>query len=175
MVPTNEFIQRKHDSGGKVFVESEMIKHLLSFQAGSQSPFVGSSPREWQRAKTYHRYRCKPHWQFLNDWLGKKGIHDRKRIHTLRKMFGDPITQSRGIYAAKAQLRHKTVDMTVKHHADPQQQAPIEVAHLLSDQPFALTTSEQATVAELIERLRELSPAARQSVLQSVQPLAVAA
>lgn len=68
-----------------------------------------------------------------------------------------------------------TVAMTVNHYTDATQQAPLEIAHLISDNPLAISTSEKETVAELVKRLRELSPAAQEQVLKAIQPLAVAA
>jgi integrase len=155
-VEANQFIQPKHGSSGLVYVEPELAKEILSFKARATSAFVVNAPMDWKRASTWHRYRCEPHWQRLNGWLAGKGITDRKRIHTLRKLFGDAITKAQGIFAAAAQLRHSSVQMTERHYTDPRQRAPLPVASLLSDSP--VKSLGDAEVDEIIRRLDALPP-----------------
>lgn len=170
-IETNQFIQPKHGSGGKVFAEPELLRELLADKARSQSSFVVSSPMQWKRT-IHFRYRCAPHWKVLNTWLAGKGITDRKKIHFLRKAFGDALCKSRGIYAAKAQLRHSSVQMTEKHYADPAQRAPLPVAGMLSDEPVKALPDHEAE--DVIARLAGLSPDALGKVAAAIQKLRVA-
>lgn len=76
------------------------------------------------------RYRCEPHWRTLLDWLEGNGISARKKVHELRKLFGDAIVKREGIFAGSAQLRHSTIQMTANHYTDPRQRAALPVGNL---------------------------------------------
>jgi len=43
---------------------------------------------------------------------GNQRISARKKVHELRKLFGDAIVKQNGIFAGSAQLRHSTIQMT---------------------------------------------------------------
>src|SRR4029077_522622 len=47
------------------------------------------------------------------------GISAKKKVHELRKIFGDAIVKQNGIFAGSAQLRHSTIQMTASHYTDP--------------------------------------------------------
>ena len=79
------------------------------------------------------RYRCEPHWRTLLDWLETNGLSARKKVHELRKLFGDAIVKREGIFAGSAQLRHSTIQMTANHYTDPRQRAALPVGRLFSD------------------------------------------
>ena len=81
----------------------------------------------------YQRYRCEPHWRTLIDWLEDNGISARKKVHELRKLFGDAIVKQNGIFAGSAQLRHSTIQMTASHYTDPRQRAALPVGSLFSE------------------------------------------
>lgn len=66
-------------------------------------------------------------------WLEENGISARKKVHELRKLFGDAIVKQNGIFAGSAQLRHSTIQMTASHYADPRQRAALPVGNLLSE------------------------------------------
>jgi hypothetical protein len=85
------------------------------------------------KATTYRRYRCEPHWRTLIGWLESNGINARKKVHELRKLFGDAIVKRHGIFAGSAQLRHSTIQMTASHYTDPRQRAALPVGNLFSD------------------------------------------
>ena len=108
------------------------MKELLSFKEETQSGFVVNSTWEW-KPTTYGRYRCEPHWRTLLDWLESKGIAARKKVHELRKLFGDAIVKQNGIFAGSAQLRHSTIQMTASHYADPRQRAALPIGNLFSE------------------------------------------
>lgn len=131
-IESNEFIEPKHGSGGTVYVDASLMKELLSFKEQGQEGFVVSSTWEW-KATTYGRYRCEPHWRTLLDWLESNGIKARKKVHELRKLFGDAIVKQNGIFAGSAQLRHSTIQMTASHYTDPRQRAALPVSNLFSD------------------------------------------
>jgi hypothetical protein len=69
------------------------------------------------------------------EWLETNGISARKKIHELRKLFGDAIVKREGIFAGSAQLRHSTIQMTANHYANPRQRAALPVGSLFSDKP----------------------------------------
>jgi hypothetical protein len=52
----------------------------------------------WELCHVYQRYRCEPHWRTLIDWLEDNGISARKKVHELRKLFGDAIVKQNGIF-----------------------------------------------------------------------------
>jgi hypothetical protein len=108
------------------------MKELLSFKGPEQDGFVVNSPLGW-KATTYRRYRCEPHWRTLIGWLESNGINARKKVHELRKLFGDAIVKRHGIFAGSAQLRHSTIQMTASHYTDPRQRAALPVGNLFSD------------------------------------------
>jgi hypothetical protein len=107
------------------------MKELLSFKGPEQEGFVVSSPLGW-KATTYRRYRCEPHWRTLIGWLESNGINARKKVHELRKLFGDAIVKRHGIFAGSAQLRHSTIQMTASHYTDPRQRAALPLGNLFS-------------------------------------------
>ncbi len=77
--------------------------------------------------------RCEPHWRVLIEWLEANGISARKKVHELRKIFGDAIVKQNGIFAGSAQLRHSTIQMTASHYTDPRQRAALPLGNLFSD------------------------------------------
>jgi integrase len=131
-VEANKYIEPKHGSGGVVYVDPSLMKELLSFKEGSRDGFVVHSPLKW-RETTYRRYRCEPHWRALTEWLESNGIDAKKKVHELRKLFGDAIVKRNGIFAGSAQLRHSTIQMTASHYTDPRQRAALPVEDLLTD------------------------------------------
>jgi integrase len=131
-IESNEFIEPKHGSGGTVYVDPSLLRELLSFKGNTSETFVVNSTRGW-KPTMYGRYRCEPHWRVLLGWLEAHGIHARKKIHELRKLFGDAIVKQNGIFAGSAQLRHATIQMTASHYTDPRQRAALPVGNLLTD------------------------------------------
>jgi YD repeat-containing protein len=133
-VEATEFIEPKHGSGGIVYVDPALMKELLSFRASGDEGFIVQSHLEW-KVTAYVRYRCEPHWRTLLDWLETNGLSARKKVHELRKLFGDAIVKREGIFAGSAQLRHSTIQMTANHYTDPRQRAALPVGRLFSDKP----------------------------------------
>jgi hypothetical protein len=132
-IEANKYIEPKHGSGGTVYVDPSLMKELLNFKGPAQEGFVVDSPLEW-KATTYRRYRCEPHWRTLIEWLESNGIDAKKKVHELRKLFGDAIVKRNGIFAGSAQLRHSTIQMTASHYTDPRQRAALPVGNLFSDE-----------------------------------------
>jgi len=131
-IESNEYIEPKHGSGGTVYVDASLMKELLSFKGETQKGFVVNSTLKW-KPTSYGRYRCEPHWRVLMDWLEANGISARKKVHELRKIFGDAIVKQNGIFAGSAQLRHSTIQMTASHYTDPRQRAALPVGNLFPD------------------------------------------
>ncbi len=140
-IEANEYIEPKHGSGGTVYVDPALMKELLSLKEPGGDGFVVNSPLEW-KATIYQRYRCEPHWRKLLNWLEVNGISARKKVHELRKLFGDAIVKRNGIFAGSAQLRHATIQMTASHYTDPRQRAALPVGNLFSGESTQFPKSE---------------------------------
>ena len=131
-IESDEFIEPKHGSGGTVYVDPSLMRELLSFKRETSETFVVNLTRGW-KSTMYGRYRCEPHWRRLLEWLEDNGIHARKKVHELRKLFGDAIVKQNGIFAGSAQLRHATIQMTASHYTDPRQRAALPVGNLFPE------------------------------------------
>ncbi len=131
-IDMTKYPQPKHDSGGMVYVDPLLMQELMSFRPEAKGEFVVESDREFSRTLDY-RYRCAPHWTKLIGWLGPQGITAKKKIHELRKLFGDSIVKRNGIFAGSAQVRHSTIQMTASHYADPRQRAVVPMGQLLGE------------------------------------------
>lgn len=149
----NEYIEPKHGSGGTVYVDPSLMKELLNFKGPEQDGFVVNSPLGW-KATTYRRYRCEPHWRTLIGWLESNGINARKKVHELRKLFGDAIVKRNGIFAGSAQLRHSTIQMTASHYADPRQRAALPVGNLFSGEGTEIVPDHKAQDQASGQKLR---------------------
>ena len=143
-IEANEFIEPKHGSGGTVYVDPSLMKELLSFKTEDSEAFVVNSTRGWKPVM-YQRYRCEPHWRVLLGWLETNGISARKKVHELRKLFGDAIVKRNGIFAGSAQLRHSTIQMTASHYTDPRQRAALPVGNLFSGEPTQIVANSPAS------------------------------
>ena len=151
-IEANEFIEPKHGSGGTVYVDAALMRELLSLKAKTPGAFVVHSTWEW-KPTGYIRYRCEPHWSRLLEWLETNGISARKKVHELRKLFGDAIVKEKGIFAASAQLRHSTIQMTASHYTDPRQRAALPVGSLFAEDmvnPQLLQTQAPASTQHAI-------------------------
>lgn len=142
-IEPNQYIEPKHGSGGTVYVDPAVMKELLSFKETNSGDFVVGSELEW-KPTSYGRYRCEPHWRKLLGWLEEKGIRARKKVHELRKLFGDAIVKQNGIFAGSAQLRHATIQMTASHYTDPRQRAVLPVGSLFTEEPLNQAANEPA-------------------------------
>jgi hypothetical protein len=131
-IEANQYIEPKQGSGGTVYVDPSVMKELLSFKERTPGLFVVDSSLKWKQT-TYGRYRCEPHWRTLFEWLESNGISARKKVHELRKLFGDAIVKQNGNFAGSAQLRHSTIQMTASHYTDPRQRAVLPVGNLFPD------------------------------------------
>jgi hypothetical protein len=92
----------------------------------------------------------------LTEWLAINGISARKKVHELRKLFGDTIVKRNGIFAGSAQLRHSTIQMTANHYPDPRQQAALPVSNLFPNgdvMPPLNPQSQSAAPTEPPERI----------------------
>jgi integrase len=156
-IEANKYIEPKHGSGGTVYVDPALMQELLSFKEPGQNSFVVESRLEW-KSTTYRRYRCEPHWQVLSDWLERNGIDAKKKVHELRKIFGDAIVKRNGIFAGSAQLRHSTIQMTASHYTDPRQRAVLLVSDLFSDEGTKIVPKQPSQVPVSAQKLKLSSP-----------------
>lgn len=150
-IEANEYIEPKHGSGGTVYVDPALMKELLSLKEPGQDGFVVNSPLKW-KATMYQRYRCEPHWRTLLDWLEDNGISARKKVHELRKLFGDAIVKQNGIFAGSAQLRHSTIQMTASHYTDPRQRAALPVGNVFSDNGTEIVPDQKSQGQVSVEK-----------------------
>lgn len=156
-IEANKYIEPKHGSGGTVYVDPALMRELLSFKEPGQDGFVVKSPLEW-KATTYRRYRCDPHWRPLIEWLESNGIDAKKKVHELRKIFGDAIVKRNGIFAGSAQLRHSTIQMTASHYTDPRQRAALPVSDLFSDEGTRIVPDQPSQEQISAQKLKLHSP-----------------
>jgi integrase len=150
-IEANEFIEPKHGSGGTVYVDPSLLKELLSFKHEGSESFIVNSTRGWKPVM-YQRYRCEPHWRTLLNWLEDNGISSRKKVHELRKLFGDAIVKQNGIFAGSAQLRHSTIQMTASHYTDPRQRAALPVGNLFADSGTEIVPDDKSPGQVSVQR-----------------------
>ena len=85
---------------------------------------AGSDPRP---ESTYDFYRCDCTWRDLNVWLRKKGIHQTKAIHSLRKESGSLIASTFGIEAARQHLGHRDIRTTSSHYVEKRKRVEVSL------------------------------------------------
>jgi len=156
-IEANQFIEPKQGSGGTVYVDPSVMKELLRFKEQTPGAFVVDSSLEWKQT-TYGRYRCEPHWRTLFAWLETNGISARKKVHELRKLFGDAIVKQDGIFAGSAQLRHSTIQMTANHYTDPRQRAVLPVGNLFSDNDAETQARPEFQTQTTVQNLKSSGP-----------------
>ena len=76
---------------------------------------------------TYDFYRCDCTWRDLNVWLRKKGIHQTKAIHSLRKESGSLIASTFGIEAARQHLGHRDIRTTSSHYVEKRKRVEVSL------------------------------------------------
>jgi integrase len=120
----------------KTRVPSSFIEELRHFRGDApHDAFVIPSTVEPRANGTYRHYRCKKEFTELCSWLHSNGIkNDEKKMHTLRKHFGDVICQEHGIYKASKALGHASVLVTEMHYASEPEEVEV---------PFRLTLPMQ--------------------------------
>jgi integrase len=123
---TAHFEPKTEESQRNIDLATAAIDVLRTFKGGSQSEFVlaGSDPRP---ESTYDFYRCDCTWRDLNVWLRKKGIHQTKAIHSLRKESGSLIASTFGIEAARQHLGHRNIRTTSPHYVDKRKRVEVSL------------------------------------------------
>jgi integrase len=128
---TNYGGTKSEDSENWVHADKELVEILRGYRAKAKGPFVIESEREPQPGADY-RYRAEKSFQCLNAWLKKKGVADRKPLHTLRKEAGTLVYEKFGIYAAQRHLRHSDIRITTQFYADQKERVSTGLGGLLS-------------------------------------------
>lgn len=113
------FLGKSIASLRKIKIPPAFIEELRFFRGDAkQDAFVIPSAVTPRLNGSYRHYRCKKEFTELCAWLDGKGIkNDEKKIHTLRKHYGNVICQQHGIYKASKALGHSSVLVTEMHYA----------------------------------------------------------
>lgn len=118
-VEAHESFTGKNDgSEATVGIDPKVLELLRPFKPDDASEFVIKSPNKPKPGAQYSHYRADKHFRTLITWLRKNGVNAQCPVHTLRKECGRLVTESRGIYAAQKQLRHRDVTTTARYYAD---------------------------------------------------------
>ncbi|HXB02036.1 MAG TPA: tyrosine-type recombinase/integrase [Opitutaceae bacterium] len=123
---TPYFEPKTEESQRNIDLAPEALNVLGSFKKGSTSEFVldGAEPNLFA---TYDYYRCDCTWRDLNAWLRKKGVHQVKAIHALRKESGSLIASTFGIEAARQHLGHRDIRTTSAHYVDKKKRIEVQL------------------------------------------------
>jgi integrase len=124
---TPYFEPKTEESQRNIDLAPEAIDVLRSFKKGNRSEFVLDGS-EANPAATYDFYRCDCTWRDLNAWLRKKGVRQRKAIHSLRKESGSLIASTFGIEAARQHLGHRDIRTTSSHYVDKKKRVEVNLA-----------------------------------------------
>jgi len=120
------FEPKTEESQRKIDLSDSALNVLRVFKKDSTSAFVlnGAEPNP---LATYDYYRCDCTWRDLNAWLKKKGVKERKAIHSLRKESGSLIASNYGIEAARQHLGHRDIRTTSSHYVDKKKRVEINI------------------------------------------------
>jgi integrase len=127
LVRTRFFGGKSVASLRRIRVPATFINELRQFRGDAPSEsFVIPSPVSPRLNGTYRHYRCKKAFSELCLWLDAKGIkNDEKKMHILRKHFGDVICRQHGIYKASKALGHASVLVTEMHYASEPEEVEV--------------------------------------------------
>lgn len=112
---TPVFEPKTEESVRRIDLPDDVLDVLRRFKEGSASEFVLKGAVANPSA-TYDYYRCDCTWRDLNAWLKKKGVRERKAIHSLRKESGSLIASELGIEEARQHLGHRDIRTTSAHY-----------------------------------------------------------
>jgi integrase len=129
--PTQYFHPKSEDSIGEIQVDTELLAIFRGYKARALGCFVIESIPAPKPDVIYYHYRCQRHFEFLTEWLRKKGVRTHKPLHTLRKEFGSLINRAHGIHAASCALRHADIRVTNEYYTDSRARATAGIGHLL--------------------------------------------
>ena len=125
------FPSKGEDSIGEIQVDPELLAIFRGYKTRALGCFVIESACGPKSDVIYHHYRCQHHFEFLTEWLRKKGVRTPKPLHTLRKEFGSLINRAHGIHAASRALRHADIRVTNEYYTDSRARATAGIGHLL--------------------------------------------
>jgi len=119
-VESSEYHELKsEDSAGKLDLDADTLALFRGYRAKDpKSIFVVKSPLKPDPKAKAGRYRCKPVFDKVIEWLRKNGVDGHKPIHTLRKEIGSIIASEHGIFEASRYLRHADIHITSAFYAD---------------------------------------------------------
>lgn len=131
-VEATEFFRPKsEDSVGTVDIDPEVASLLEKFHEESGGQFVIHSDRDPRPNASYSYVRAKSAFDYLYEWLRKKGISNLKPAHALRKEFGSLVCERHGLYEASRALRHASVETTAQHYLDKRGKRTVGLGEIL--------------------------------------------
>jgi integrase len=129
--PTQYFHPKSEDSIGDIQVDTELLAIFRGYRSRASGRFVIESIPAPKPDAVYYHYRCQRHFEFLTEWLRKKGVRTHKPLHTLRKEFGSLINRAYGVHAASRALRHADTRVTNEYYTDSRARATAGIGDLL--------------------------------------------
>lgn len=140
VVPTKYFHPKTQESIRDVQAGARVMELFRGFRAKATGQFVVEANAQPRPGVTYEHYRCKEHFETLNDWLRDHGLQNvDKPLHTLRKEFGSQIVRRYGIFAGSKALGHESIGITNDFYADTASTVRLDIDDLMDQKP------EQAT------------------------------
>jgi hypothetical protein len=142
MRPTKYYSAKSMSSRKPALIEPEALAELYRIHSALPSGEFFIESRFAARTDATDRdYRCREHFDILQDWLREHGIKDSKPLHALRKELGDMINQHYGIVAASARLRHADTRITEAHYVDTSRLLSSGAGALLQDSENKISNS----------------------------------
>ena len=134
IVHTQYFHPKTREAIRDVQAGAKVMELIRGFRGRATGQFVIEADAQPRPSATYEHYRCKEHFDALNDWLRGHGLQNvDKPLHTLRKEFGSQIVRRHGIFAGSKALGHESIAITNDFYADTASTARLDIGDLLED------------------------------------------
>jgi len=78
------------------------------------------------------KYRHGRAYRGLVDWLGKRGVVDKRPLHSLRKYFGSIVFTNLGIESAASYLGHADISLTYSTYASLTKKATVDMGSIIN-------------------------------------------
>jgi hypothetical protein len=128
--PTEFRDVKTKESEAEVEIDAQLAADLHAFKAHAKVAFVIPSDRKVKAGSDLQQYRAEGVYDCLYKWLRKKGVTDRKPLHTLRKEFGSLINARFGLYATMTALRHSNIETTSSYYTDNKQRIALPLSEI---------------------------------------------
>lgn len=118
---TKHFAPKTQDAAADVDMDPELVELLRGLKAHASGDFYLESELAPRPDAKFAFYRAANTFDALNEWLNKKGVTARKKLHELRKEAGSLLAKESGLFAAQLFLRHSSPQTTALHYLDKKQ------------------------------------------------------